>query len=668
MTYSESEQTDRAPGELTTKSSRRSRWAALFSAVFVAHVALSPRADAQGIPDCWSSPIDLIDAAGSGPGGGPYLAPVHASLMPDGSVVLFAWRQTDPTVVAPQQRLYSSTAIIQPDQLIPSPAQPTTLSLQTFAEPVVYNTVNPGPPASFRLDTLFCSGHALQADGNLFVAGGLRKMNFTSDGATYALGGGVPYVSTWDYRLQAWEVSSPVMAGTGSAGLAVPPYFVGPERYYPTATRLPDGRMLIISGSQILEGSFTIGAETTVFSNDKNLSVETYDPSSETFSVLSHDPTSLQLPMTPYEIFNGDYTHAYTLPNPVAVGPDVFDVLMIGQSGDPVLMSTSGATRWSALGPKRPAGQQDPNHGAAALLLPMRLAGSSFGYSNGSVLVAGGGESGAHLDQFDVYDPTTQQWTLSGQLSIERHHPSTVLLPDGKILVVAGFDEPGGTSIELRQAEYIDPRNKFAVQNGTANSYTVRGYHTITLLLPDGRVLVGGGRVSSINPAPSGILERADFEFLEPPYCSQLRPTILSAPSTIRYGQPFFVNADASKREVVLISLGSMTHSADMNQRYVQLGLITGRASGSPTAPGGSDSPDPPPARLATPAQLAGGALGGSGAPQTPFAPLSERFGLRPFGNVMAPPNAALAPPGYYMLFVLDNSLVPSEAKIVRLF
>jgi hypothetical protein len=562
-------------------------------------------AQAGVVEDSWSDPYDLLDAAGGG-NGGPYLAPVHASLMPDGSVVLFAWRQAGATVANPQARLHASTALLAPTQLQPAPGT-TSLALQTFAEPVLYNRVVPGPSPSFLVDTLFCSGHALQPDGRLLVVGGLRKMSFGADEASYQISGGLPHLSTWDPARRAWMTSSPVMTGTGSAGFAVPKFFEGPERFYPTVTRLPGGRMLIVSGSQILEGSVTIEGTTTRYSGRKNLSVETYDPATGSFSLLSHDPAMLLAPDTPPEVFNKDYTHVFSLPAPVRHGAGTFDVAMIGQSGEPVLMSTAGLPRWSSLAPPRPAGIPNPCVGASTLMLPLRAPGDGFGYPAGALLVTGGGDTLRPQDRFDVYAPTRHAWIRSGHLSVVRHHPSTVLLPDGKVLVVAGHAGPGRPPFGLRRAEYLDPRNGFSVELGASINSTVRGYH---------------GRLNGANPQASGIPERATLEILEPPYCAEPRPRILSAPGTIRYGRAFALAADVPVHEVVLLALGSMTHSVDMNQRYVQLELLRGGLAGTHS---------------------------------------------RPTSPRVLPPDARRAPPGHYMLFVLDRELVPSVARIVRL-
>jgi hypothetical protein len=152
---------------------------------------------------------------------------------------------------------------------------------------------------------------------------------------------------------------------------------------------------------------------------------------------------------------------------------------------------------------------------------------------------------------------------------------------------------------------------------GTTDSGEVRGYHTVDLLLPDGRVLVAGGR--DVVTATS--IEKPSLRYYSPPYMTSTRPELFSVPAGVGFGQNFFVDSiGATPAEIVLIGLGSMTHSFDSNQRYVQ--LITGQ-------------------------------------------PISAGNGY--WRTVTTGPSDSLAaPPGYYMLFVVDAQGIPSKAKIIH--
>jgi galactose oxidase-like protein len=138
-----------------------------------------------------------------------------------------------------------------------------------------------------------------------------------------------------------------------------------------------------------------------------------------------------------------------------------------------------------------------------------------------------------------------------------------------------------------------------------------RLYHSTALLLPDGRVLVaGGGRFG---------VDQLSAEIYSPPYLFKGAPPAITAvtPTNIQYGTTFSVQTpDASRIDSVsLIRLGSVTHAFNMDQRFLELAF-------------------------------------------------SQQSGSL---NVQAPNSANLAPPGYYMLFIVDTSGVPSVASIVRI-
>lgn len=548
-----------------------------------------PPAAAAGLGvagDGWSAPMEMLLPDGF------HMAPIHASLMPDGRVVLIGQEHSDAQMLATTVNRRGVSVLTPGPAAVTAAVTPVVPPMDAVEFPYGDWRVN---------DDLVCSGHTLMADGTLFTAGGTRTWSDGVTGQESVLG--LQYATTFDGT--TWRRVGADMVAVGSTGST--------GRWYPTVTRLPDGRMLVTSGyDEVLpEGR-------------GNLSTEIYSPGassgSGTWQVAS------PMGATPFEILNSNYTHTFVLPTPVKGG----DILMLGEPGVPALTSVASGSTWTVSAAYRPgsaAFQQQrlttgglwnpasaPDNGAASTLLPFRANNGDLGYANGSVLVAGGANATSWEQSADVYDPVADAWRPTLNLGVSRHDPSTVLLPDGRILVVGGeSSDPNVT-----RAEYIDPANGFSVSLGSSDGREVRGYHSVALLLPDGSVLVGGGR--DVNSATSA--EKSSFRYLYPSYLFGPRPSIVSAPSQINLGMPFSVQTGGSvPAQVVLMGLGSMTHSFDMDQRSIQLsmGLVL------PTAGGGG------------------------------------------LAVVNGPASAQVAPPGDYMLFVLDANRVPSVARIVHL-
>jgi galactose oxidase len=138
-------------------------------------------------------------------------------------------------------------------------------------------------------------------------------------------------------------------------------------------------------------------------------------------------------------------------------------------------------------------------------------------------------------------------------------------------------------------------------------------YHSLALLLPDGRVVTTPGRWAE-NPNEEG----REVQFYTPDYLLRgPRPSISSAPTTVGYGASFFVGTPDAGRiaRVTWLRLPSVTHGFDQNQRMNRLGFT--------------------------------GASGGL--------------------NVITPYSRNLCPPGHYLLFLLDAQGVPSVARIIQI-
>ena len=131
----------------------------------------------------------------------------------------------------------------------------------------------------------------------------------------------------------------------------------------------------------------------------------------------------------------------------------------------------------------------DPTTGAwssAGSLSVARFAHSATMLKNGKVLVTGGctaSDCSTDTAVSELYDPTSNSWSATGNLNTARSYQSAVLLKTGKVLAIGGLT--GLTSCEL-----YDP-TKGAWTN--ASSTNAGRYLNSTTLLSDGKVLVTGG-------------------------------------------------------------------------------------------------------------------------------------------------------------------------------
>jgi hypothetical protein len=196
-------------------------------------------------------------------------------------------------------------------------------------------------------------------------------------------------------------------------------------------------------------------------------------------------------------------------------------------------------------------------------------------------------------------------------MQFARRHLNATVLPDGQVLVTGGVSGAGFNNYAtgVHEAELWNPETG-AWTTLAANGVN-RAYHAVSLLLPSGAVLHGA---SGDAAAP----RETSHEIFLPPYLFRgSRPTITSGPAAVGYGQRFEIQTSyaAQITGVSLIRLGSVTHAFDVNTRFVPLAFS------------------------ATTGEL----------------------------DVTAPSNPNLAPPGHYLLFLVNRNGVPSEGKIIQL-
>ena len=248
------------------------------------------------------------------------------------------------------------------------------------------------------------------------------------------------------------------------------------------------------------------------------------------------------------------------------------------------------------------------------------LNGSSVMYRPGQILYTGGtpdqdssskATAAASLINLNASTPT---WQQTAPMHSARAYHTLTTLADGTVLAVGGEPTWGQTGTSetsggVLPSEIWDP----ATQTWTvvASTGATRGYHSTAVLMPDGTVLVGGS-----GHASPGYPGQYTSQIYSPPYLFKgARPTISSAPASATYGSTIPVSTPdaASISGVNLVSLGADTHQSDMDQHFVPLSFTQGSG------------------------------------------------GL----NVSIPSSAATAPPGNYMLFIVNSSGVPSVASII---
>ncbi|MFL9982751.1 RICIN domain-containing protein [Paraburkholderia sediminicola] len=248
--------------------------------------------------------------------------------------------------------------------------------------------------------------------------------------------------------------------------------------------------------------------------------------------------------------------------------------------------------------------------------------GNAVMYDIGKILAVGGApsyeQSNATSDAtlIDISSGTAIATTIHS-MNYQRAFNNSVVLPNGQVVVVGGqaFAQPFSDDTAVLAPELWDPTTKtFSL---LAPQAVPRTYHSIALLLPDGRVLSGGGGVCG-----SCSTNHTNIEILTPPYLlnadgsAATRPTISAAPTEAQLGTSIAVTASSGIKAFALMRLSSVTHSVNNEQRRVPVSFTVGTAG--------------------------------------------EYL-------VTIPSDPGVVVPGYYMLFALNAKGVPSVSRTLRI-
>jgi hypothetical protein len=335
-------------------------------------------------------------------------------------------------------------------------------------------------------------------------------------------------------------------------------------RWYPSVTPLSNGEMLITSGR-----------------------VDTPEVRTLAGGLRALSSASLSLPLYPWMDVAPNGRAFYS-------GPD--QTLRA--------LNTTGTGSWQAFAQRDTINR---DYGGHAL------------FDIGKMLVAGGGPSTKDARIVDINGATPQVSPTAPMAFGRRQHNLTVLA-DGTVLATGG-NSSGAGLVDLNAGVYA--AEQWNPANGQwrtlAAMQITRQYHSTALLLPDGRVLSSGGGICGTCDQVGYLAKNA--EIFSPPYLFQAdgtlapRPAIDAAPAATSYGASMEIATanPASISKVALVRLGAVTHSNNMEQRYIPL-LFT---AGATTL------------------------------------------------TAVAPADANVAPPGFYMLFIVDANGVPSVARMV---
>ncbi|KAM0240795.1 hypothetical protein ACHAP5_007830 [Fusarium lateritium] len=364
-------------------------------------------------------------------------------------------------------------------------------------------------------------------------------------------------------------------------------------RGYQSSATLSNGRV------------FTIGGSWSGGSFEKN--GEVYDPSSKTWTSL---PGALVKPMLTADkqgIYRSD-NHAW---------------LFGWKKGSVFQAGPSTAMNWyytDGKGDVKPAGKRQSDRGTA----PDAMCGNAVMYDavKGKILTFGGSPdcqdsdatTNAHIITIDEPGITPKTVFASNGLYYPRTFHTSVVLPDGSVFITGGQQRGipfADSTPQLTPELYVPDSDTFYKQQPNS---IVRVYHSISLLLPDGRVLNGGGGLCG-----DCSTNHFDAQIFTPNYLYNEKGILATRPKitkistrSVKVGGKVKISTDGSIKQASLIRYSTATHTVNTDQRRVPLKLNN---------------------------------IGGN----------NYLFQL--------PSDSGIVLPGYWMLFVINSAGVPSVAS-----
>ncbi len=376
------------------------------------------------------------------------------------------------------------------------------------------------------------------------------------------------------------------------------------ERWYATMITLPDGRPLIFGGMVPYSEGMQDNPDQAVAQGLASMTPEVFEGGSwrSLFNAYSREAFGP-------DYLRAAYPRAWVMPSGKVFGVSAERMWSLDPADNGTL-TIHGAFKTA------PNSTTKPNVGAT---------NSAVMFDIGKVLLTGGngsfnGDGLPASTQATLIDVNSGTPSLTEQpaMTLPRRYPNVVVLPDGQVLVTGGtkLGNSNGTNA-VYAAETWNPGNSTWSLGASAAIY--RGYHSFTVLLPDGAVLSTGGGA----PGP---VTNLNAEVYYPPQlfrtvgnAAQLAPRpVMAALSGLSYAHGADLQVDmangATVSKLVLIGLSNGTHSFNGGQRRIPLAFVQDTI------------------RLTT-----------------------------------TIPNANLTPPGYYQLVAIDAAGVPSRGTIIAI-
>lgn len=258
-------------------------------------------------------------------------------------------------------------------------------------------------------------------------------------------------------------------------------------RYEHTATLLTNGKVLVVGGDDTFAGAELYDPSTGQWTATGSLNVPRYLhtatllPSGKVL-VLGKDPNTSSDTVSAelYDPANGKW--AFT--GNVNVGRNAHTATLL--SNGKVLVAGGINTNNTAAASAEIYDPATGNWSVTGSLGSARVYHTATLLSDGKVLVAGGNNASSSAE---LYDPASGNWNMTGSMGSTRSSHTATLLPNGRVIVVGGYSSTSG-SAPLGTAELYDPVSASWAPTDSLN--TPRGFHTATLL-PNGKVLVAAG-------------------------------------------------------------------------------------------------------------------------------------------------------------------------------